>query len=114
MVFPVGADELKAEGKAVFAESDGKRHGRRADKGPRRTIFGIAGIAQAFRRLAKGRQRQHSVEAADVSCEARPQSFLQLFGGEIVISRVGLSRLNKLLQFAAGAVGDRGAPGRCG
>src|ERR1700694_5286400 len=45
VVFPIRADDLQAERKAVLAESNRKRHGGHADKSPRRAIFGVTGIA---------------------------------------------------------------------
>ena len=81
MVLSMRADDLNAERKAIFAKSGRERHRRHAKKSPRRTIFRIAGIAQAFRRLAEGRQRQYSVE-----CEAGTA----LCGRERLRSKLGL------------------------
>src|SRR6266702_757578 len=63
MILSIRADDLEAERKTVFAEPGRQRHGGRAQQGPGRTIVRVAGIAQAFGRFAKRRQRQHGVEA---------------------------------------------------
>src|SRR5882672_940830 len=63
VILAIGADDLETERKTVFAEPGRQRQCGRAQQGPGRTVFGIAGIAQAFGRFAERRQRQHGVEA---------------------------------------------------
>jgi hypothetical protein len=43
---PIRADDLDAERKTVLAKPGRKRHGRHAKKGPRRTVFRVAGTAR--------------------------------------------------------------------
>src|ERR1700737_2648512 len=59
MVFPISADHLYAQRKALFAEACRKRYGGNAEQGPGRAIFRVAGIAQPFRCLPRGWEGQH-------------------------------------------------------
>ena len=63
MIAPIGRDDLQPERQAALAEPNRKRHGGYAKQGPRRTIFGIAGVVQAERRLAERRQCQDRIVA---------------------------------------------------
>ena len=63
MVVPVGCNDLKPERQATLAEPNRKCHRGYAKQGPWRTIFGIAGVVQAERRLTERRQCQDRIVA---------------------------------------------------
>src|SRR6202043_1876339 len=104
-VLAIGADHLQAQWKALFAETRRKRDGGNTEQGPGRAIFRVAGIAQAFRRLAKGWKCQHCVEARNPVGKLGSQLFLRGPGGEVAGGAVSFSGLNQRLQVIAAAVG---------
>src|SRR6516162_3039381 len=62
-VLSVSADELDAERQAMFAETRGQRYRGRAEQGPWRAIFGVAGGAETFRGFAERRHGQDGIDA---------------------------------------------------
>src|ERR1700751_2804884 len=60
-VLPIGTDDLNAQGQAVFAETRRQRERGRAEQGPWRAIFGVAGRAETFRGFAERRNGQDRI-----------------------------------------------------
>jgi hypothetical protein len=75
IVLPVAPDDLHAERKAVVAKTRRQRHRGRAEQGPGRAIFGVAGVTEAFRGFAERRQGQDRVETGKVGGARRDRSF---------------------------------------